>query len=306
MIKKSVWLLLLVFLLGSMALGQTSLERSILTRTNQMRLANGLTKLSWEGKASRAASFHAKDMLKRGFFAHQNPDGLSAHQRMNLQGIFDAQTGENLAEFVGVADQKIVSLAMDGWMKSPGHRANILNASYTHLGVSIARSGNRVVAVQNFVGRAFPLTISVSDAPASSRYLNISGSSEDPFGVFVGQGLFAKFRGEFDSKILLPPDGTVEYAVFQKNGWWEAKSGQDGVKFTAREEKLSTSGKLVVLTFPKGNFRLGLGSNPTVWKNIKGPLKSTFSLAADYRYLWVGREGQNSEIRFAYQLPLTP
>jgi uncharacterized protein YkwD len=70
-------------------------------------------------------------MRDRGFFSHTDPDGLSPFDRGDRAGV--TVLGENIA--YGQPDPASV---MTAWMNSPGHRANILDCSYTKLGVGVA------------------------------------------------------------------------------------------------------------------------------------------------------------------------
>lgn len=105
----------------------------VLTLVNQQRAANGLPALALDVQAERAAKAHAEDMQGRAYFSHSTPEGWSPSTRMSMTGGSGfSQVGENIA--LGYPTAQAV---MDGWMNSTGHRANILNASYTHLGVGV-------------------------------------------------------------------------------------------------------------------------------------------------------------------------
>lgn len=115
----------------------------VLTLVNQQRAANGLGPLSFDVEAERAAKAHAEDMVGRGYFSHSTPEGWSPSTRMTMTGGSGfSQVGENIA--FGYSTPQIV---MDGWMNSSGHRANILNASYTHIGIGVDEVGPHWVQV---------------------------------------------------------------------------------------------------------------------------------------------------------------
>lgn len=104
---------------------------------NKARSDSGLDPLSECSTLDQSAQLHSQDMNARDFFDHTNPDGESPSDRIRLTGYFgnakSLWTGENIA--AGFSDAASVMVA---WMKSPGHRANILNTKFTHLGVGIA------------------------------------------------------------------------------------------------------------------------------------------------------------------------
>jgi uncharacterized protein YkwD len=104
---------------------------AVLSLVNQERAKVGCSPVRPDtGLASLAAGF-SRDMAARGFFDHTDPDGATPWDRAAKVGIKDLG-GENIAR--GQADAQAV---MDAWMKSEGHRANILNCDYTTLGVGV-------------------------------------------------------------------------------------------------------------------------------------------------------------------------
>ncbi|MFF0741941.1 CAP domain-containing protein [Streptomyces sp. NPDC004111] len=104
---------------------------AVLSLVNQERAKAGCSPVRPDtGLASLAAGF-SRDMAARGFFDHTDPDGATPWDRAAKVGIKNLG-GENIAR--GQADAQAV---MDAWMKSEGHRANILNCDYTTLGVGV-------------------------------------------------------------------------------------------------------------------------------------------------------------------------
>jgi hypothetical protein len=97
----------------------------------------------------------AKDMIAKQYFAHKSPDGITVSDLANIHGYAYSLIGENsaLGDFVSSRD------VLNGWMNSPGHRANILKKGYTEIGVAAimgAYEGRQVwYAVQEF-GRPPP------------------------------------------------------------------------------------------------------------------------------------------------------
>jgi uncharacterized protein YkwD len=83
-------------------------------------------------------------MMSRNFFDHTNPDGLAPYDRMRAAGYKGSSYGENIAK-----GQRTCEEVMQGWMDSPGHRANILNPSFATIGIGIAGD----CWVQDFGGR---------------------------------------------------------------------------------------------------------------------------------------------------------
>lgn len=132
------------------------LERRIFQLTNEARRKHGLPSLDQDETLADTARKHSDDMLARDYFSHTSPDGKTIKDR-----LFDAPAvakaiggaGENIYGGSGqdISDVKTISrVIVDGWMTSPGHRANILNPNYTHLGVGVSVQGKDIRATQNF------------------------------------------------------------------------------------------------------------------------------------------------------------
>lgn len=120
-------------------------ESEMLALVNQERTSRGLRPLSLDTSIRNVARNYSIYMLKNGFFSHTSPDGSTPVQRMQAGGVRFTIAGENLAY------APTVEIAHSGLMKSPGHRANILNTEYTRIGIGVAHAGKyRTVFTQNF------------------------------------------------------------------------------------------------------------------------------------------------------------
>jgi uncharacterized protein YkwD len=111
-------------------------EGAILREINEVRSQNGLGPLRSSKPLAEAAEFHSRAMAARGFFAHESADGSSFWKRVERfypsNGFRYWSAGENLA-------YGSPSMSADGavkaWMESPGHRANMLSATWGEIGV---------------------------------------------------------------------------------------------------------------------------------------------------------------------------
>jgi uncharacterized protein YkwD len=93
-----------------------------------------------------AARGHSTDMANRGYFSHTTPEGVTFDQRITNAGYHWSGAAENIAK-----GQDTPAAVMDSWMNSAGHRANILNCGYKHIGVGLARDAYQVkVWTQDF------------------------------------------------------------------------------------------------------------------------------------------------------------
>lgn len=134
----------------SASVAATSLERQAFNAVNAERARKGLQPLVWDGELCAVARRHSENMGRRNFFDHEGPDGTNLLDRMG--GINWKALGENIAYNQGHDDP--TSLAIDQWMHSPKHRANILRGNFTHSAIGIARtSDGRVYLTQVFITR---------------------------------------------------------------------------------------------------------------------------------------------------------
>lgn len=112
-------------------------EGEVVRLVNEIRASHGLKPLTQDWQLSRVARYKSQDMKDLGYFSHTSPTYGSPFNMMKSFGITYRTAGENIAK--GYSSPKAV---VDAWMNSPGHRANILNSSYTHIGVGYVASGN--------------------------------------------------------------------------------------------------------------------------------------------------------------------
>lgn len=125
-----------------------SVQNQVISLVNVQRAKAGCRALVLDARLSRAAQAHSIDMAKRRYFSHTSPDGRTFAQRIRAQGYTGSMIGENIA-----AGQPTPKAVMDAWMRSPGHKANILNCRYTAIGVGAAVGGPyRYYWTQDFGG----------------------------------------------------------------------------------------------------------------------------------------------------------
>lgn len=101
-------------------------------RTNAERTANGLPALKLDSRLNQAAVLKAQNMFDEDYWAHVSPSGIQPWYWFGQANYTYKYAGENLAK-----DFDTSSGAVEGWMNSPGHRANILNANYTEVGFGV-------------------------------------------------------------------------------------------------------------------------------------------------------------------------
>ncbi|MGF2618153.1 hypothetical protein FZC84_20920 [Rossellomorea vietnamensis] len=108
----------------------------VLRLTNIERAKVGAPPLKLSSEVQPVAMLKAEDMAVNGYFAHQSPTYGSPFDMMKAFGVSYTRAGENL-----FAGNSAPSVAVSSWMNSPGHRQNMLNPAFTHLGVGYAEGG---------------------------------------------------------------------------------------------------------------------------------------------------------------------
>jgi len=105
---------------------------------NEDRAKEGLAPYQISSALTAQARLHSQDMMTSNFFSHTSPNHGTFSERLKASGITVYGAGENIARYGSVEK------AHAGLMASPGHRANLMNATYTHIGVGIIQdaSGN--------------------------------------------------------------------------------------------------------------------------------------------------------------------
>jgi uncharacterized YkwD family protein/spore coat assembly protein SafA len=114
-----------------------NVEEQVLHLVNEERKKIGLRPLEMDWELQRVARTKSQDMAQKGYFSHQSPTYGSPFAMMKQFGISYKMAGENIA-----SGQRTPQEVMASWMKSPGHRANILKPEYTHIGVGYFRGGS--------------------------------------------------------------------------------------------------------------------------------------------------------------------
>ena len=122
-----------------------SFEQEVIRLVNEQRVQNGLKPLTENWELSRVARYKSQDMVDNRYFSHTSPTYGSPFQMIRAFGISFRRAGENIAY-----GQRTPQAVVNAWMNSSGHRANILNAAYTQIGVGYVADGN--YWTQMFIG----------------------------------------------------------------------------------------------------------------------------------------------------------
>ncbi len=139
---------------ASISLAEPSMiERNAFEKINRTRVASGLAPLTWDAALCRMARAHSEHMASRGYFSHETPDGDGLKQRARAMSIGRFRViAENIAYNKGYEDPG--AFAVERWMLSSGHRANILYEGFqaSAIGSYVAADGS-VYLTQVFIAR---------------------------------------------------------------------------------------------------------------------------------------------------------
>lgn len=159
------------------------IAQEVIVRTNAERTKRGLPPLKRNANLTQAAQWLAKDMAERGYFDHTDRQGRNIGKRIPDFGYINYRMmAENIA-----MGQRSATEVVAGWMKSAGHRENLLNPEYREIGVGVTlpRGKSRAHWVQDFGTRqdVYPILINEEEAQTKSRavrlYLHGKGWAEE-------------------------------------------------------------------------------------------------------------------------------
>jgi hypothetical protein len=119
-------------------------EKLLFDSVNRERASRELPLLKWDEGLARAARKHAEVMAEQNLLVHRLPDEADLPARAREAGVSFSHITEN----IGMAEY--ADGFHDGWMHSPGHRANILDAASNSVGIAVVEGGEQLFAVEDF------------------------------------------------------------------------------------------------------------------------------------------------------------
>lgn len=184
-------------------------ERRVLALVNRDRGAAGLPPLAWDDRVADVSRAHSEEMRKTKVVAHVSPTTGSAADRIRVAKIKTALVLENVARAYGLGE------AHQGLMNSPGHRANLMSGSATHIGIGIVFgeeiSGRREIFITQVFTRVPP---KVEPAAAAElirkRIYAVRPVGEDPALASIAQELAeAIAKGQTREQAMVPLQARV-------------------------------------------------------------------------------------------------
>lgn len=134
-----------VITVPSIESGVLGYEQEVVRLVNEIRRSYGLKELKLNWQLSRVARYKSQDMVDNRYFSHTSPTYGSPFDMIKAFNVRFNYAGENIA--MGYSTPAAV---VNGWMNSPGHRANILNVNFTEIGVGYVANGH--YWTQMFIG----------------------------------------------------------------------------------------------------------------------------------------------------------
>ena len=119
-------------------------QRALFDAVNHERRAQGLPPLRWNDALADAAQKHAQEMARQNSVSHTLPGEPSLAGRANKAGARFSWISENIVQSTSASG------AHEQFMKSPNHRANILDGDMDSVGIGIARSRGQLFVVEDF------------------------------------------------------------------------------------------------------------------------------------------------------------
>lgn len=175
------------YFLHQTVLGQEVVASVLIDMTNQTRIAYGESPLVRNQKLENAATMKAEDMANYQYFAHNSPTGVTPWFWIKKAGYDFLYAGENLA--IDFTQSKDVA---DAWMKSPTHKANLLNSKFKEIGIAtregVFNGHNTIYVVQTFGTakdiKSIESNTNIETSPTPDPIP--AGSEESPNGEIAG------------------------------------------------------------------------------------------------------------------------
>lgn len=130
-----------------------TLTRDLLRLTNEARQAEGLQLLVPDSALTVIANAHSEDMVTNSYFAHADEDGCDLTCRLEESEYVASAWAENIAVLHKsdlISTEEVAEHIFESWMESDGHRKNILNGSYTQVGIGFAYDGRSVYVTADY------------------------------------------------------------------------------------------------------------------------------------------------------------
>lgn len=130
----------------------SQLEQLVIGEMNKERTKRGLAALRLDTDLASVARNHSSDMLSKDYFSHVSINGCTTECRIKKAGYVWESYGENLQWMSGqnLSIEGMAEKITSGWMASGGHRENVLNPDFTHVGVGVVKEGDKYYTTADY------------------------------------------------------------------------------------------------------------------------------------------------------------
>jgi hypothetical protein len=242
-------------------------EVRMLQLLNEARKAAGAEPLAADSGLRQVAAGHTEDMVDHGFIGHVSPSHGTPQDRMTRSGILVSQFGENIAAASTPEDAHV------GLMESPGHRANMINPKFTHVGIAAGKNAAGLIVTLNFARRPRTEDLpNLAQVAAAFNALRSAGGLTTPLAdpVYTAgaqAGADAMARGASDADVA-----KAEASVMQREVNRLRTSRSGSCVFRAELLEVAQLEQLKIAVSPQLR-RYGIGAR--LRRDEKGPRLST-------------------------------
>lgn len=214
----------------------------LVQETNERRQAQSQQPLTINAQLTKAAQVKAQDMVARDYWSHNTPEGNAPWEFINNAGYSYRKAGENLA--YGFKDETAV---VGGWMNSPSHRANMLDANYQEVGFGFAESTNyqgdgpSTIVVAMYGQPAGAAEVAGTQAPSSNSGFNSAGLAAEPSDTTINRIESWIAVPDWVSYVIVGLAGAVLATIVIKHGRSLKRTLVKGEKFVLHHPLLDVT-----------------------------------------------------------------
>ena len=194
--------------------GPEEAEARMLVLLNEVRRAAGISPVQPDDELREVALAHSTDMADHHFFAHVSPTTGSPADRLRRANLLVSMFGENIA---AAATPEVAHQTL---MNSPGHRANMLQAAFTHVGIGARKTDAGIVVTMNFGRRPPPGSLPAGAAQIEAAIVALRASKGLPvanvdavYRVAAEAGANAYANGASESDVKKAVGGAIQKEV---------------------------------------------------------------------------------------------
>lgn len=215
--------------------GNVEIEMKIIDLTNKEREKRNLPQLIIDPYLTIASRNHSFEMLSKEYFSHFSPIYYNRTPAIRIynSGILQYKTGENIAQNIGSLipilvlsnPDSLARIIIHNWMKSPGHRDNILKKEYTNIGVGAIYKDTILKVTQNFVDKSICIDSLIVSSDKEKYLMDVySSGNTSIISVFKNEEIIDRDSLKFRYKSIRIPI--------------KKKSGNYKIEFCIKESKI--------------------------------------------------------------------